>query len=558
MTPLLLAFTLGGACSFLLEVPIRPRVRPPWRRPKAAMLVHLGSWCLLYAGFLLLVQRPWFASVFILCLQLVLLQSHHVKWCSLKEPFLVQDFEYFLDAIRHPRLYLPFFGIWLASAASLAGAATIAAFVWWEPWWPGRVGMLPALATLAALLVFGIMLLQAGLARLPAVSLQPTEDLTALGLYAYLWSYARQTQRPLDERLSPASFRQPPTARGSGHPPAADALPHVVAVQSESFFDPRRWSSVVRPDVLPHWDRLKGASLSHGPLTVPAWGANTVRTEAAFLSGLTPEALGIYRFNPYRQFARQPPPNLLRAVKQLGYHCVAIHPYPASFYLRDRVLPALGIDEFLDIRDFDATQKDGQYIGDAALTQRVAQLLESQDSRPLFILVITMENHGPLHLESPQDIDWQRLATEVAATGVATTGVATTGVATAEGHTGARRSELHELAVYLRHLCNADHMLGALSQYLTQQPRGGLLCWYGDHVPIMDKVYGQLGDPAGTTDYLIWSTRGAEGASDPQPRDVSRLGVELLERIFAYAQDTTPRRTTHSRQDISPSPRKEA
>lgn len=526
MTPLLLAFFLGGTLSFLLEALIRPRVRPPWRRPLAAVLVHIGSWCLLYAAFLLLVQRPWFAAVFILCLQLVLLQSHHVKWCSLKEPFLVQDFEYFLDAIRHPRLYLPFFGIWLASAASLAGAAAIAAFLWWEPWWPGRVGLLSALGTLLALVLFGAALLQAGLARLPTVSLQPEDDLAALGLSAYLWSYARQIKRPLDVRLSPASFRQPPKV----HNP--DALPHVVAVQSESFFDPRRWSDVVRPDVLPHWDRLTAQSLSQGPLAVPAWGANTVRTEAAFLSGLTPGALGIHRFNPYPQFVRQPPPNLLRSVKQLGYRCVAIHPYPASFYLRDRVLPALGVDEFLDIHDFDAGQKDGQYIGDAALSQRVAQLLENQDGRPLFILVITMENHGPLHLESPQDNDWQRLSAGASA--------------------GSRPAALRELAVYLRHLCNADQMLGDVSQCLAQQTRGGLLCWYGDHVPIMDKVYGHLGEPTGTTDYLIWSTRDAEHSSDMQPRDVSQLGIELLERIVAHSQDPSPR------QDTSPSPRNKA
>lgn len=523
MTPLLLAFSLGGTLSFLLEALIRPRVRPPWRRPLAAVLVHLGSWCLIYAAFLLLVQRPWFAAVFILCLQLVLLQSHHVKWCSLKEPFLVQDFEYFLDAIRHPRLYLPFFGIWLASAASLAGAAAIAAFLWWELWWPGHIGILPALGTVAILMLSGAALLQAGLARLPDISLQPEDDLAALGLYAYLWTYARQIKRPLDVRLSPASFRQPPKVRNP------DTLPHVVAVQSESFFDPRRWSDVVRPDVLPHWDRLKAESLSQGPLAVPAWGANTVRTEAAFLSGLTPAALGIHRFNPYPQFARQPPPNLLSALKQLGYHCVAIHPYPGSFYLRDKVLPALGIDDFVDICDFDATEKDGQYIGDAALTQRVERLLEGGDGRPLFILVISMENHGPLHLEQPLDTDWSRLTTA-------------TKCDTAQPN-------LKELAVYLRHLCNADQMLEKLANCLAKQARGGLLCWYGDHVPIMDKVYQQLGDPTGATDYLIWSTQSALCPTAPQPQDVSQLGVELLERIIIQTRATTSRSITSQRNE---------
>lgn len=525
MTALLLAFTLGAGASLLLEVLVRPRVTPCWQRPFATLLVHLGSWCLLFAAFLLLVQRPWFASAFILSLQLVLLQSHLVKWYSLKEPFLVQDFAYFLDAMRHPRLYVPFFGIGLAIGASLAGAGAIAAFLWLEPWWLDDVGSRAALLSLAALTVTGAGMLVAGLRGLPAVSLRPEEDLVALGLYAYLWSYARRLKQPLDERQSPPEFRTPPTVNREG-------LPHVVAVQSESFFDPRRWSDAVRPDVLPHWDRLKATSLCHGPLSVPAWGANTVRTEAAFLSGLTPEALGIHRFNPYPQFLRRPPPNLLGAVKGLGYRCVAIHPYPASFYQRDRVLPALGIDEFLDIGDFDESEKVGQYIGDAALTERVSRLLDTADKRPLFILVISMENHGPLNLESPREADWQRLAHDSA--------------------TPSERARLNDLAVYLRHLGNADAMLGTLSRRLAQETRGGLLCWYGDHVPIMDQAYGQLGDPAGTTDYLIWSTQGAEPSARPIQRHVAELGVALLRQIAAYPQPAIP-----GRQDVGNSPLKD-
>ncbi|MDT0502511.1 MULTISPECIES: sulfatase-like hydrolase/transferase [unclassified Halomonas] len=518
MTALLLAFTLGGGASLLLEGLVRPRVTPCWQRPPATLLVHLGTWCLLYAAFLLVVQRPWFATAFILSLQLVLLQSHHVKWHSLKEPFLAQDFAYFIDAMRHPRLYVPFFGIGLAIGASLAGAFAIAAFLWLEPWWLDDVGTRAALLSVATLTVAGVGLLVAGLRRLPAITLRPAEDLVALGLYAYLWSYARRLKQPLDERRSPKAFRNAPAVNREG-------LPHVVAVQSESFFDPRRWSDAVCPDVLPHWDRLKATSLSHGPLTVPAWGANTVRTEAAFLSGLTPEGLGIHQFSPYARFSLQPPPNLLRAVKQWGYRCVAIHPYPASFYQRDRVLPALGIDEFLDIGDFDDCEKDGQYIGDAALTERVRRLLDTADDQPLFILVITMENHGPLNLEPPRKEDWKRLARDF--------------------DCDSERARLDDLAVYLRHLGNADAMLGAVSQRLAQETRGGLLCWYGDHVPIMDKAYDHLGDPAGTTDYLIWSTQRSQPPRCPLQRHVAELGVELLQQIVEHTQPCSP-----SRQDV--------
>lgn len=510
-----LALLLGGLISFVLEGLLRPRVVAPWHRPTAALLVHLGSWCLLHALFLAVLQRPWFAGTFILSLQLVVIQTSLTKWHSLKEPFLYQDFDYFLDAIRHPRLYLPFFGLWLAAGALLAGAAAITAFLWFEPWLFASVTPGEGLLAMALEGLIGAALLLAGLRRLPPVTLEPTQDLPPLGLYAYLWSYGRQARRPLDTRLSPPEFCQPVTAPAALVAP--EALPDVVVVQSESFFDPRRWSDHVHPEILCHWDHLSADSLAHGPLRVPAWGANTVRTEAAFLTGLGPSEMGIHRFNPYQQLARQSVPNLLASARRLGYRTVALHPWPASFYLRDRVLPTLGVDEFLDVRDFDPADRDGQYISDAALARRVGSLLDDSDNSPLFILVITMENHGPLHLETPRERDAYRLSPVCQA--------------------AAHRPYYRDLKVYLRHLANADRMLNNLSRRLLESPRDGLLCWYGDHVPILDQAYRALGEPDGTTDYLIWSTRpDIARHSLAKEREVSRLGVELLGWIHAHAE----------------------
>ena len=115
----------GLGASVALEGLLRPHVRPPWRRPPATLCLHGGSWLLLFALCLLAVQRPWFATGGLLALQLVVVQSSNVKSRTLNEPFICQDFEYFVDALRHPRLYVPFFGIGLALAASTAAALAI-------------------------------------------------------------------------------------------------------------------------------------------------------------------------------------------------------------------------------------------------------------------------------------------------------------------------------------------------------------------------------------------------------------------------------------------------
>ncbi|WP_035573192.1 LTA synthase family protein [Halomonas halocynthiae] len=517
----LLALVAGALVSVAMEHLVRPAPLPLRQRPVAALQVHLASWLLLYSAFLLVVQRPWFATAFILCLQLVLLQTNLAKWRSLKEPFLYQDFEYFVDAVRHPRLYLPFFGIWLAIGASLAGAAAIAAFLWIEPWLIGTLGMAFFAAGIAAQITVGLLLLLHGLKYLPAATLDPVHDLTHLGLYGYMWSYARLQHLPIDTRHSPAAFQHPQTQNDDV------TLPDVIAVQSESFFDPRRWSQHVHTGVLAHWDKLTSESLDHGTLDVPAWGANTVRTEAAFLTGLTPNDLGVHRFSPYRQLVKQTVPSLLTMAKQLGYHTVVIHPYPASFYFRDRVMPALGADEFIDISHFTAEERDGQYISDAAVARVLDRIFAKQDdpksneqrkashtTKPLFIYVITMENHGPLHLEDRRAGDEQRL--------------------TSAHQSQASAAHYHDLLIYLRHLSNADQMIDTLRQQLEARPNGGLLCWYGDHVPIMPATYALLGEPDGKTDYLIWSTQKSGKITPPSHLSVDQLGIELLNAILAH------------------------
>ncbi|MDK9718513.1 MAG: sulfatase-like hydrolase/transferase, partial [Trichlorobacter sp.] len=124
--------------------------------------------------------------------------------------------------------------------------------------------------------------------------------------------------------------------------------------------------------------------------------------------------------------------------------------------------------------------------------------------------VITMENHGPLHLEKPQTEDRQRLYIQQQPDGC------------------------DDLTVYLHHLEQADRMLGMVRDQLAGMQREGLLCLYGDHLPIMPQVYRILGEPDGTVDYLIWSNKQQRHTVDAQPRAVEQLAAELL-RVMVVA-----------------------
>ena len=104
------ALFTGAGLSFLLELLLQPEVVPFWRRPLAAFALHIGLWLLFFAAELVLFRRPWFATANVLTLLLIVVLVSNAKFHSLREPFIFQDFEYFTDALKHPRLYLPFLG----------------------------------------------------------------------------------------------------------------------------------------------------------------------------------------------------------------------------------------------------------------------------------------------------------------------------------------------------------------------------------------------------------------------------------------------------------------
>lgn len=461
---------LGLALSVMIETLLRPR--PSLVRPGSAWGAHLALWCAAYGLMVLLTGRPWSAMLAVSAFLTTLVLVNNAKYNSLREPFIFQDYDYFLDAVRYPRLFLPFFGVRGFLGAVAIFLLALAGLLLETP--PetrldlnGQLGGVVVVLTAAFLLLW----------RLKAHGLslffEPKKDLCTLGLLGSLWTYA-------------IAEGTPPTARSpfvtySCHP--RKRLPHLIAIQGESFFDARTLYKGIRSNVLAAFDALQAESCLSGPLSVPAWGANTVRTEFAFLTGIATAKMSVHRFNPYRIVARGWPVHSLPLfLKSLGYRTICIHPYWAHFYGRDRVLRQLGFDAFLDISTFVGARRVGAYVSDMAVGERILQVLR-QATDPTFVFAITMENHGPLHMEKPCPEDADVLYTVHPPGGC------------------------EELGIYLRHLRNADGMLHMLHETLQQAEYPASMCFYGDHVPIMPSTYKILQSPEGIVQYLCWSNQ---------------------------------------------------
>ena len=497
----LVPLVVGVFLSFCIEQFLRPRPQLRMRHARA-FAMHLGLWLLLFGIGLAIWQRPFFASGLNVAGMLLVVLVSNAKFASLREPFLLSDFRFFGALVRHPRMYLPFFGVLPAIGCAVIFVVFCVFALRIEPSLLTMSGLVPFVFCSLLLIGSGVALLLLGTRKPLPITLDPVHDLHALGL---LGSFVRYWQ---EERIDEprALVEKLPKVFSAGRRAENQQQPHIVAVQCESFFDARRVFEGVSPQVLKHFDALTKRSSQAGQLNVPAWGANTVRTEFSFLTGVPPVALGVHQFNPYRKLARCGVPTIASALKQQGYRTVCVHPFSAKFYDRDVVFPALGFDEFIDIDAFSDADKSGPYIGDAAVAEKVGAMLASA-TEPLFIFVITMENHGPLHQERVAEGDHARLYVKPPPAG------------------------FDEFTIYLRHLEHTDAMLGSIHAALATTTRRGWLCAYGDHVPILPGVYEANDFTDGRTDYFIVGT----GIANPRSSIIDIAPEALAQSLLREA-----------------------
>ncbi|KGB98560.1 MULTISPECIES: LTA synthase family protein [Burkholderia] len=483
-----LAFTIAVGASFLLDRIAVPRIRS--RRHANALFLHVLAVVFLASLVLLATGRPIFSASGAVALVGLVAVVSNAKYESLREPFVFTDLSLFSQLFSHPRLYLPFLSAGKVVVISAGIVLSVAGYLAEAPITPR-----PLLA-LVVVVGFTFLLAQYIAARLPLV-LDAEEDQRRHGFFAVFIAYLLNGMRP-------ATFEAFRRVVGAGPFIAGMPVerPDVVVIQSESLFDVRRISSAIAPALLSHFDRARREAVCYGELSVPAWGANTMRTEFSVLTGLSFERLGYARFYPYA-FVRRACASIASWFGRGGYETLALHPYYADFFGRNRVFPLLGFNTFLDIEYFADAPRAGPYISDAAVLDAVIAALESKCEKPRFIFAMTMENHGPLHLE-------QVLPGE-----------------SSSRHTLGEDPSWRDLTAYLRHIENADAMVGRLLDHLRASDRETVVCFYGDHVPALPHVFEKLGVSPQTSDYFIWRNYGAD---TPECRNLAaeELGVALL------------------------------
>lgn len=452
-----------------------------------------------FALFLLATARPVLAGLGIAALGFGLGLTDVMKRKILREPVVFADRAELLDVVRHPRFYIAFVGTGRMIVGTLVLAASIVLVLMAEPpiWHTQPIGSVAAIVIAVVLGRLAFVLpatsplvqLLASRYRRWQPTYDPEVDAARFGLLASLMMQATIARAERSARQIAVSVPWPALPKRQGP---------IVLWQAESFVDP----AMLDPDLagrLPQYERLKAEALLSGRLTVPAWGANTIRTELAAVAGIGPNALGLDRFNPYDAFVDLPLRSLAQAARDAGYRSICIHPYSRTFYSRHKVMPLLGFDRFIGIEAFAGAESDGGYVTDRALAAFVADLVD-REGEDLFLFLISIENHGPWDAKHDH-LPPAQLPPTLAAL-----------------------SDAAGIARWLRHAEAADTAFGLLRDTIEKMGQGWLAI-YGDHQPSLGAPF-DTSPETGRTDYLIWRA----GANGGEKRDLAAEDLPIAWR----------------------------
>ena len=177
-----------------------------------------------------------------------------------------------------------------------------------------------------------------------------------------------------------------------------EELPDIIAIMDETFSDPAVLGEFeTNKDYMPFVHSiLRGevANTISGYTDVSVLGGNTANSEFEFLTGNS------MAFLPsgsvvYQQYISDTPTSIVSNLKNIGYTCVAMHPYYETGWSRNAVYPTMGFDETHFIDDFDQTKLLRKYITDQELYESIVERYESKKANEdLFIMSISMQNHG--------------------------------------------------------------------------------------------------------------------------------------------------------------------
>lgn len=236
--------------------------------------------------------------------------------------------------------------------------------------------------------------------------------------------------------------------------------PNIIVVMNEAFSDPAVLGEfTTNEDYMPFvHSLLRGAEDTvSGLLNVSVKGGNTANTEFEYLTGNSMAFLP-YGSIPYQQYIKNKTPSMASWLSGFGYRTVAMHPYRAAGWDRNKVYPLMGFDEMY----FQEFYKDSgvirKYVSDEADYEKIIQIYEQKEpGEPLFLFNVTMQNHSSYN----DWADYDNFSPDITVDG----------------------SDSEVLSAYLSLMKLSDQATERLVDYFAKEEEDTVIVFFGDHQP---------------------------------------------------------------------------
>jgi phosphoglycerol transferase MdoB-like AlkP superfamily enzyme len=311
--------------------------------------------------------------------------------------------------------------------------------------------------------------------------------------------------------------RQNSFIRHSGTQPGN--RPDILVVFEESTFDP----TIIARCGFPECDSEMlhalpfAAASREGALLTHTTGGGSWLTEFAFFSGFDWRSFGRGgRFAPI-SLAPRPRHSLPRTLRALGYRTIAIYPSEGAFLGAETAYRHYGFEEFHSARELQLPGEWFKVRDHLVFEKALTAAGKPRDTRPVFVLAMTIRNHGPYRN------DENALPEEFREIG---------------------RKMSVGMADYIYRMQDSSRDYMELAGRWLNSDRPRVIGWFGDHQPEVaweflaspDRVNAARLGFAATTDQLKYITRYQFSSNRPiaelqrhaGPLDVSYLGAELL------------------------------
>ena len=282
--------------------------------------------------------------------------------------------------------------------------------------------------------------------------------------------------------------------------------PNILYLQLESFFDPYLVKGLeFSQDPIPYFRSLMD-EYSTGELIVPSVGAGTANVEFEVMTGISAKFFGPGEY-PYKSvLKKQTCETTAYDLKQLGYSAHAIHNHRGAFYYRNVVFANMGFDTFTCLEYMNNVMKTPKnWAKDGILTEQILSALDSTKNKD-YIYTISVQGHGKYPTEQ----------------------VLTDPVITCDK--AATEEQRWQYEYYVNQIYEMDLFLKELTTALENYDEDVILIMYGDHLPALDMVAGDLvtGDLY-ASQYVIWDNFGM--AKEDKDLTTYELNAEVMDRL---------------------------